>query len=113
DCPNCRNLRFAFSFARPALVRDERTLEMIHRLKYNRELHLAAELGRLAAGAFVDPRLAPALAKRWPLVPVPLHRQRFQERHFNQAEEISRVVSRLMDLPMLPALARIRATGHQ
>ena len=54
------------------MVRDDRTLDMIHRLKYARELHLARDLGRLAAESFADPRLAPALEESWPLVPVPL-----------------------------------------
>ena len=112
-CPNCHHLKFAFEFARPAMIRDDRTLEMIHRLKYSRELHLAKDLGRLAAGSFGDPRLAPALAGNWPLVPVPLHRRRFQHRHFNQAEEISRALARHTGLPVLKALKRIRATGHQ
>jgi competence protein ComFC len=113
DCPNCHTLKFAFEFARPATVRDERTLDMIHRLKYTRELHLAKELGHLAVESFADPRLAPALAGNWPLVPVPLHRLRFQHRHFNQAEEISRTISSHLGLPVLKALKRTRATGHQ
>ncbi len=112
-CPNCHRLKFAFEFARPAMVRDDRTLDMIHRLKYSRELHLAKDLGRLAAHSFGDPRLAPALAGNWPLVPVPLHRRRFQHRHFNQAEEISKVLASLTGLPVLNALHRTRATGHQ
>ncbi len=112
-CPNCHRLKFAFEFARPAMVRDPRTLEMIHRLKYSRELHLAHDLGRLAAGSFGDPRLAPALAGNWPLVPVPLHRRRFQHRHFNQAEEISRALASHIGLPVIKALQRTRATGHQ
>ena len=112
-CPNCHQLKFAFEFARPAMVRDDRTLDMIHRLKYARELHLAHDLGRLAAGSFGDPRLAPALAENWPLIPVPLHRKRFQHRHFNQAEEISRVLASHTGLPVLKALDRTRATGHQ
>ena len=112
-CPNCNKLKFSFEFARPATVRDPRTLDMIHRLKYSRELHLAKDLGRLAAGSFSDPRLAPALAGKWPLVPVPLHRKRFQHRHFNQAEEISRELSALTGLPILKALRRNRKTEHQ
>ena len=112
-CPNCSKLKFAMEFARPAMVRDERTLEIIHRLKYGRELHLAKELGRLAAGAFDDPRLEKALAENWPLVPVPLHRKRLQHRHFNQAEEISRVLAAHTNLPVISALRRIRATEHQ
>lgn len=112
-CPNCSKLKFHFEFARPATVRDARTLDMIHRLKYGRELHLAKDLGRLAAESFADPRLAPALAGGWPLIPVPLHRKRLQHRHFNQAEEISRVLSFHTGLPLLRALQRTRSTEHQ
>lgn len=112
-CPNCSHLKFSFEFARPAMVRDDRTLDMIHRLKYTRELHLAKDLGRLAAESFSDSRLAPALAEKWPLVPVPLHRRRFQHRHFNQAEEIARELSARTGLPVVKAINRIRATEHQ
>jgi ComF family protein len=112
-CPNCQNLRFSFSFARPATVRDERTLDLIHRLKYGRQIHLAAELGRLASQAFTDPRLAIAQTNQWPLVPVPLHRSRLRQRHFNQASEISRSLSKVIGLPILHALRRVRNTETQ
>lgn len=113
SCPNCSKLKFPFDFARPAMVRDERTLEMIHRLKYNREIHLAKDLGRFASEAFSDMRFTAALAGKWPLVPVPLHRHRFQHRHFNQAEEISRELSRRTGLPLVKALHRVRRTETQ
>lgn len=112
-CPNCRELTFAFEFARPAMMRDAQTLEMIHRLKYNREIHLAGELACLARDAFADLRLAQALADGWPLVPVPLHRHRLRHRHFNQAEEIARGLAGCLGLPVLKALWRIRATDTQ
>ena len=95
------------------MVRDERTLDLIHRLKYNRELHLAEGLGRLAHEALEDPRFAPALAGGWPLVPVPLHRTRIRERHFNQAEEIARVLAGLTGLPLQRMLRRVRGTETQ
>lgn len=113
ECPNCRDLSFAFEFARPALFYDERTLGLIHRLKYSREVHMARELGSLAAESFEDPRLDEARSGRWPLVPVPLHRSRFQHRHFNQSAEIARVISVATGLPMLKALKRIRRTETQ
>lgn len=113
QCPNCSELAFSFAFARPAMLRDERTRELIHQLKYGRAIHLAAELGRLAAESFTDERLQPALAARWPLVPVPLHRSRFQHRNFNQAAEIARGVAQHTGLPVLAALARIRRTDTQ
>jgi competence protein ComFC len=113
SCPNCKDLVFSFEFARPAMVRSEHTLELIHRLKYGRQIYLATELGRLASEAFADPRLAPALHDGWPLVPVPLHRKRLQHRHFNQAAEISRALSRTIGLPVLKALRRTRQTDTQ
>jgi len=113
QCPNCGELDFAFAFARPAMLRDERTRQLIHQLKYSRAIHLAAELGRLATEAFGDERLRPALSANWPLVPVPLHRSRLQHRNFNQAAEIARVISKLTSLPVLAALKRIRRTDTQ
>lgn len=113
-CPNCHDLKFSFDFARPATVRDERTLDLVHRLKYGREIHLARELGRLASESFAaDERLAPALDGGWPLVPVPLHRKRLRHRHFNQAAEISLALSRRCGLPVLDALRRTRQTETQ
>jgi len=88
-------------------------MELIYQLKYHRGVHLAGELGKLAAEAFDDSRLVEARAKRWPLVPVPLHCGRLRTRHFNQAAEIARALGREVDLPVLPALKRIRATGTQ
>jgi ComF family protein len=113
ECPNCRDLSFAFEFARPALFYDERAMGLIHRLKYSREVHVARELGALAAEAFEDPRLAEARSGNWPLIPVPLHRSRFQHRHFNQSAEIARVLAMATGLPMLKALKRIRRTETQ
>lgn len=112
-CPNCHGLKFSFEFARPALVRDKRSLELIHRLKYKREIHLARELATLASEALLDPRFAPALEHGWPLVPVPIHRKRLRHRHFNQAEEICIPLSKLSGLPVLHALHRSRETGTQ
>lgn len=112
-CPNCSKIRFAFDFARPAMPHDDRVRQLIHGLKYRRHIHLAAELGRLAISAFDDPRLAPARAERWPLIPVPLHSKRLQRRHFNQAAEIARAVSSTLALPVCHALIRYRNTDTQ
>jgi len=113
DCPNCGGMRFAFNFARPAMRRNDRILEMIHRLKYRREIHLAGDLGRLALGALEDPRLARAVRERWPLLPVPLHRKRMRWRHFNQAAEIARSMGLQAGLPVLHGLKRLRSTETQ
>ncbi len=112
-CPNCDGLKFAFEFARPALLRDERSLELVHRLKYGKEVHLANELGRLAAEALEDDRFSQALHERWSLVPVPLHWRRRRKRHFNQSAEIARAISKQVGLPVLDALRRVKPTSTQ
>jgi predicted amidophosphoribosyltransferase len=113
SCPNCHDLDFAFHFARPALRHHDATRQLIHELKYHRRTHLAAELGRLAREAFDDPRLAPALRHRWPLVPVPLHPSRLHRRHFNQSAEIARTLARMTGLRVVHALRRTRRTETQ
>lgn len=113
DCPNCREVSFHFEFARAAMLRSDRVLELVHRLKYGREVHLAGALGRLAMGAFSDRRLKVAMEENWPLVPVPLHRSRQRERYFNQAEEISRAIALETGLEVARLLKRVRKTETQ
>ena len=114
ECPNCHTLDFAFDFARPAMALDPRTRQLIHDLKYHRAIHLAADLARLTRRAFDDdPRLHQPLAERWPLVPVPLHWHRTRTRHFNQAAEIARALSRSTRCPLVHALRRTRTTTTQ
>lgn len=113
DCPNCKELSFHFEFAIAAMDRSDNMLELVHRLKYGKEIHLAAELGRLASEAFCDRRLALSRDEKWPLVPVPLHRSRQRDRQFNQAEEISRAIAERADLPIMNLLKRVRRTVTQ
>ncbi len=113
SCPNCRDQKFAFEFARPALFRSDGIMTLVHDLKYGRRLELARELADLAARSFEDPRLGEALEGRWPLVPVPLHRRRFHWRQFNQSLEIARPLGRRLGLPLAVALKRIRPTETQ
>jgi competence protein ComFC len=112
-CPNCQSLRYSFRFARPVLDCSNQARELIHGLKYQKNLYLARELARLATEAFADPRLQPALQERWTLVPVPLHRAREQQRFYNQSHEIARHLGAFLQLPVVTALARIRATPTQ
>lgn len=113
DCPNCKDLSFHFEFALAALDRSDEALDLVHRLKYGREIYLAGELGRLSFGALGDRRFSAAIAERWPLVPVPLHRSRQRERQFNQAEEISFSLSMESGLPVRNLLKRVRRTVTQ
>jgi competence protein ComFC len=112
-CPNCRDLSYDFRFARPVLQSSEPARGLIHGLKYQRNLYLARDLARIASEAFSDERLKRALEERWALVPVPLHWKREQSRHYNQSEEIARHLGKMLGLPLVKALKRVRATPTQ
>jgi ComF family protein len=47
------------------------------------------------------------------VVSVPLHRNRFMERGFNQAEVIAKEISKIYKIPVVNLLTRIKDTGHQ
>lgn len=113
ECPNCSDQKFAFEFARPALVRSPGTMAMVHDLKYGRRLELARALADLTVKAFDDSRLEEVLSEKWPLVPVPLHRARRRWRHFNQATEVALPLGRALGLPVVEGLKRIRPTVTQ
>lgn len=47
------------------------------------------------------------------IIPVPLHRRRQRQRGYNQAELLARVIGRYFEVPVIPALERIKDTHPQ
>jgi competence protein ComFC len=110
-CPNCRSGRFSFRCA-VAVVRSQRTIrDLVHRLKYGREMWIARVLAEIQREGLDDPRLADGAFDA--LVPVPLHPRRQRERQFNQAALLAGHLSRSTRLPVLECLCRTRYTGTQ
>ncbi|MHC4550241.1 MAG: ComF family protein [Planctomycetota bacterium] len=76
--------------------------DLVHALKFRRQLAAARPLGHLAVAAARD------LA--WPrdvvVVPVPLHWRKRRARGFNQADEIARIVARELGLERRARLLR-------
>ncbi len=110
-CPNCQGDTFHFDCA-IAVVRSNGVVrEMVHRLKYGKELWL----GRILAGwmreGLDDPRLLGWTPDA--LVPVPLHPRRLREREFNQAEILCQELSRTSGIRVFSPLARCRYTTTQ
>ena len=108
-CGACMARPRAFQRARAACLYDERSRELILRLKHADR----PELGKLFA-RWLSRAAAPLLADADTVVPVPLHRSRLFARRYNQAAEIARPLARLSGLAYLPdALVRRRATATQ
>lgn len=110
-CPNCSDRKSSFDFAYAPYEYRGPVREIIHRFKYDREIHLRQLLGQLLSTGLSEPRI---LAQtHWIITPVPLHNRRYREREFNQANEIARVLRKLCPYPLLSGLLRSRYTSGQ
>lgn len=111
SCPNCRGAAFHFESA-VCVVRSRAAIrDLVHRLKYGREIWLGRILGKILAQGLADPRLEDFGVDA--LVPVPLHPRRQRERGFNQSAVLAAELSRHCGAQVLDALARRRYTGTQ
>lgn len=83
--------------------------QLVQQLKFGGRMPLAGTLGQLLAQAAAADATRPSA-----LVPIPLHPDRAQQRGFNQAEALARVVGRTLQLPVLAdRVVRTRATPAQ
>lgn len=107
-CGACLANPPAFGRAEAALSYAFPADALIHSLKYQGNLAMAAVLGELF-NTLVDTASLPDI-----IVPMPLHPRRLRERGFNQAMEIARSVSRHCGVALLPeACKRIKNTPSQ
>jgi ComF family protein len=98
-----------FGRARAVALYDGVARDLVHRLKYEDRLDLAAAMGRMMAAAGAE-----LLAEADCLVPLPLHWSRLWRRRFNQAALLGRGVGRIAGLPVeAGALARVKRTRPQ
>lgn len=112
-CGNCAPQTFHFDFAIAAYHADGLVRDLVHRFKYQRQLHLRGLLGHLLQQVLEDERLRNLPPETWRLVPVPLHPLRRWHREFNQSWELCRELSRLSAIPVVDALRRHRFTRAQ
>ena len=91
-CSDCVKIPHAFTCGTGAFLYEGRFRDALASLKYRGEADFGPRLGRLAA------REAAERIRQWRpelLVPVPLHKMRYRERGYNQAERIAEGVADL------------------
>jgi ComF family protein len=85
---------------------------LINDLKFQQRLANANVLGTLFAKRLATHYSSSTLPEL--IIPVPLHKERLKERGYNQALELARPISRILDIPINYQLCqRIRNTEHQ
>jgi len=110
-CANCHGRDLAFDFARSSFYAQGLLRDLVHRLKYQRALHLAPLLAHLLEQNLEDPRIQ--ARNDWVLVPVALHARRERARRFNQAAELAQLTAACRGWASCDALCRSRPSIPQ
>ncbi|MFZ5590911.1 MAG: double zinc ribbon domain-containing protein [Bacillota bacterium] len=108
-CADCHRPDVALPLCRAVVPYGGVAQQAVLRLKYVRQPWLADVLGELMARVWQDDPPGPVDA----LVPVPLARQRYKERGYNQAALLARAVANYLRLPVREALLKVRETPSQ
>jgi ComF family protein len=107
-CPVCLHSPPPWQRMLAPLVYSGYMRDEIHRFKYSYQLEIAQTLlERLHAGFKSEKQIEA-------LIPVPLHKSRVLQRGFNQSEEIARILSAYLNIPVdRYCVKRIRETQPQ
>jgi len=106
-CPACLHNPPRWQHMISPLVYQGSSRKFIHELKFNEQIH---HVNALLTHIYSSYSHHPVDV----LLPVPLHKTRLLERGFNQSEEITNTLSRLLNIPVdRTSLKRIKATQSQ
>ena len=86
--------------------------EAIHRFKFKNRKRLADPLGLLLVN-YLSHIPSINMQEIDAIVPVPLHQRRLKERGFNQVALVAQIMQKYFEVPVLPALERIKDTEAQ
>lgn len=107
-CNRCQNQKSSFVKNRSPLVYDGEVKRMIHKLKFGKKKYIAQTLGALMADKYLESGMDSEI-----IVFVPMTESELKKRGFNQAELLAMEVGRRLDIPVLPALVKIKDTSQQ
>lgn len=110
-CPQCQRKVFFDGVLAASFYDDPVVQKMIKNLKYNGLKELAWPLAQMMLQKLLY--YGWFLEESWCLVPIPLHRKRYLERGYNQAELLALELQKLSQKPILSVLQRKYFTPPQ
>lgn len=108
-CLNCGvPLEDEFVKNRSPLVYDGDVKRLIYKLKFGKKTYIAQTLGALMADKYLECGMDAEI-----ITFVPMTESEVKKRGFNQAELLANEVGKRLDVPVLPALVKIKSTSEQ
>ncbi|MBQ3755029.1 MAG: ComF family protein [Clostridia bacterium] len=107
-CMRCQKQESVFERSRSPLVYDTEAKKLIYDMKFLGKKYICETLGAMMADCFVENNMQADV-----IVFVPMTAKEEKKRGFNQAELLAREVGGRLNIPVLPALAKIKETSAQ
>ena len=111
-CLTCKNNKRFFDFARSAFIYQDEIAHVIQELTYDNKKYLTRPLA-----TFLDKEYLLVKDEINPvdfIIPIPLSKERFKKRGYNQSELLARELSKLIDIPTNTEIVeRIKNTETQ
>lgn len=107
-CNRCQYSRQEFSKNRAPLVYDGDVKRLIYAFKFNQKKYIAETLGALMADEYLKRSMDADI-----IVFVPMTKEEEKKRGYNQSELLANEVGKRLNMPVLPALVKIRSTSAQ
>jgi len=109
QCASCIGKDFFFNRNHAAFIYEELVRELLHEMKFRNKKRVAQGLGLLWANSSENPMPG----EDFTLVPMPMHRKKFRERGFNQAEILTIPLAKKFSRPTANILVRTHDTPPQ
>lgn len=107
-CDRCQRMKGDFKINRSPLIYDGKARDMIHALKFGKKKYLVHTIGAMMADTFIKNNMQGEI-----IVPVPMTEKEKKKRGFNQAELLAYEIGARLDIPVLPALVKVKDTSAQ
>lgn len=107
-CDRCQRSHGVYKLNRSPLIYDGKAREMVHALKFGGKKYLVTTIGAMMADTYIKNNMQGEI-----IVPVPMTDKEKRKRGFNQAELLAYEVGKRLDIPVLPALAKVKETSQQ
>jgi ComF family protein len=109
-CTNCKSVEWSLDYSRAAVIYQGQVREQIHDLKYRQQFYRLRYLSTLLETAFKNHY---SLYEWDGIIPVPVTWGRRFMRGFNQAEELSKLLSKKTGIPVKNILQKTKTTEAQ
>ena len=107
-CDRCQRMPGVYKINRAPLLYEGKAIEMIHGLKFGGKKYLVDTISAMMADTFLKYGMEGEI-----IVPVPMTAKDEKKRGFNQAELIAYKLGERLNIPVLPALSKIKETSMQ